>query len=1244
VSNRGLKRFSSGAEAGGPSASRRALLGGGAASLGMLMASPLLGAKAEAATLPDSGAQAKLARAAGRRSGVRTRRRRSSGLGASGATGTLPYYVQASCELSQDFFSTDEVLVSPSDEVLAFTAPSGNVEAVVLVDQVPYHLRRDSSQTTGWSYSELGAVNDVDENLSTPVAQAATLSTSTNTAYLACIQGYLGGTANAIALYTLGANGTWSLVGVPFPFEEASLSFSADTPLRGGVASGNTPYFYRVDTSGVLQIWYVDPDGDFTNVSLDTQLGSSIADVRLLWNPTATGQAPWGFVVALDTNGLLTSQRQNGPQSLFPDDATELGSDVEDLVWAGPPLVSDAGEPSVVYQHSDGALYYTDVNNEPTPLVNDFGDTAGPGHAAVWTEDDLYTFAFLDTNGCVYVIKQFHDTPTSVQATAPIPLQGGMNRIYAQPTDAAQATIFAVDDTELLNVLSKDYTGMWSLVPVHRDVAPDPSAPLTEITAWRIQVRVLDARNSPVMSGKVRVSADRAVGFWQASGSTILDGDSADLALDGAGQVTLSVPATELDVALLTVQALDSSGDPTGSPFPVTPNTNVQGFMADSQPLLDIGTLTGAALLAATDRAASPTTTFPALQSASDPAAAAATMATGLAQLAMLGGGYQPPSGGGGTTSVSLDLTPYSPTTGVGAPGGGPAPVGSISSWFSTAEKDLESVFHGLRHGVTELKTLVANWDADAKQWVANLIVDIGDGLDTAMNFVISDVKTAIHAISAVFHALGADIVAGLNWLRHFVMGLLGDAGANAKVIETFFDNSISYLKAQITSAKKTGDGFFQSKKTELDGWLDTLIGDLTGQTFGTQATFPSPTSDTGSNTAAFAEKIYHDYTKAAYYVDGQWLWNKLESYLPGQDTGLSYNADIDRVVQDVFTAAEDAIDLVESFATLVHDTFDDLWASQNSLQSAEIATIFEDFKTFADDGLTLADALFDLVLDVLILAVDALQELFDHELEAPFISALLHMAGIDSTLTMKHVMGLIGAYPATLLKGVINGGSLFPGVGAAPSGAAQAASVDDPWACALAYVSCAIQFGWTNVDLYEDAKIGDDSQGTPSWTTWVDILSPIALMLFSWPNAKVNGLTVPFWESEIDFSAPGGGYIVALVLANMLPPVLGLASLKSNPDPNASPDYSDNGSLIITTLAGLAQIILGSLYNWASGADGKTKASTIIGGLSYIDSPLAMQSVVEETEGASPWVKVLVDGLSGCVVFTIYLVTGTDA
>jgi hypothetical protein len=150
--------------------------------------------------------------------------------------------------------------------------------------------------------------------------------------------------------------------------------------------------------------------------------------------------------------------------------------------------------------------------------------------------------------------------------------------------------------------------------------------------------------------------------------------------------------------------------------------------------------------------------------------------------------------------------------------------------------------------------------------------------------------------------------------------------------------------------------------------------------------------------------------------------------------------------------------------------------------------------------------------------------------------------------------------------------------------------------------------------------------------------------MLFSWPNAKVNGLTVPFWESEIDFSAPGGGYIVALVLANMLPPVLGLASLKSNPDPNASPDYSDNGSLIITTLAGLAQIILGSLYNWASGADGKTKASTIIGGLSYIDSPLAMQSVVEETEGASPWVKVLVDGLSGCVVLTIYLVTGTDA
>lgn len=167
--------------------------------------------------------------------------------------------------------------------------------------------------------------------------------------------------------------------------------------------------------------------------------------------------------------------------------------------------------------------------------------------------------------------------------------------------------------------------------------------------------------------------------------------------------------------------------------------------------------------------------------------------------------------------------------------------------------------------------------------------------------------------------------------------------------------------------------------------------------------------------------------------------------------------------------------------------------------------------------------ALFDLVLDVLILAVDALQELFDHELEAPFISALLHMAGIDSTLTMKHVMGLVGAYPATLLKGVVNGGSLFPG-DAASSAAAQADSVDDPWACALAWVSSAVQIAWTFVDIYEDAKIGDASQGAPSWTTWVDILSPIALMLFNWPNAKFNGLTVPFWESEIDFSAPGGG------------------------------------------------------------------------------------------------------------------------
>ena len=177
----------------------------------------------------------------------------------------------------------------------------------------------------------------------------------------------------------------------------------------------------------------------------------------------------------------------------------------------------------------------------------------GDGQVAVWQLDDLYTFTLLDHQSQVAsVVTQIGNPVTGF--TLPIPLAGGIDRIYSLPTDPAQGTLFAVDTLGTLNVLTKDPALGWTQTQVHQD-----GASLQPVTSWRVQISVLDANRAGVGGGQIQLSTDRPAGFWQASGSTILTPAApVTLAADSGGKVTVSIPAEELDTAVLTAQALDS--------------------------------------------------------------------------------------------------------------------------------------------------------------------------------------------------------------------------------------------------------------------------------------------------------------------------------------------------------------------------------------------------------------------------------------------------------------------------------------------------------------------------------------------------------------------------------------------------------------------------------------------------------------------------------------------------------------
>ena len=138
--------------------SRRTMLHGlGIAGLTAALAPLLLNHEATAVAAPN--------RAARRAMKGRAPRRR----GAPAAAQPTPYVLQASSELSREFFMTSEVMIQQGDYVYPFVNPrNGNqVEALVFAGGNLSHLRRDVTSPTGWSFVAFdlqglfNSVNDV---------------------------------------------------------------------------------------------------------------------------------------------------------------------------------------------------------------------------------------------------------------------------------------------------------------------------------------------------------------------------------------------------------------------------------------------------------------------------------------------------------------------------------------------------------------------------------------------------------------------------------------------------------------------------------------------------------------------------------------------------------------------------------------------------------------------------------------------------------------------------------------------------------------------------------------------------------------------------------------------------------------------------------------------------------------------------------------------------------------------------
>ena len=79
----------------------------------------------------------------------------------------------------------------------------------------------------------------------------------------------------------------------------------------------------------------------------------------------------------------------------------------------------------------------------------------------------------------------------------------------------------------------------------------------------------------------------------------------------------------------------------------------------------------------------------------------------------------------------------------------------SLSGWWDSVENDAESFFHGLRHDAVQAATCTANWVQDeatgAWNWVVSMAVTVEKAVIGTADYVITDMKSAIHAVTGFF-------------------------------------------------------------------------------------------------------------------------------------------------------------------------------------------------------------------------------------------------------------------------------------------------------------------------------------------------------------------------------------------------------------------------------------------------------------------------------------------------------------
>ncbi len=1190
-----------------------------------------------------------------------------------------PYTLQASCELAHDYFLTTDLMIGTDDKVIPFVNPHNNnlVEAIVFTTAnggAIYHLLRDASSATGWTPVGVPMTGNL-----TNLTNVAVAADSTDVYMM--VFGYPDNMSGAPSWLTkLDSASAWN-VGYNADFYDLGLDqFNVDTEatfpiFRGGISPQDDAYFYTVvtDTSNQtinLVGWLAGPD--FANGAVGYQLfqtfdatAMAVQDCMLLYSSDQTSSAPVGYSLVLanqavssktDLNVYAQQQWSGYTTAQFGQSPlTDAGTaNATALLWAWATPGSNSGVPGYAVQTATATWFVPEDGTDPVSLTDNPAATSNS--VAVWT-GALDVVNALDHDGTLNTVLEI--APGSWQPAIPV-VPGksidqdgvavpGLAAIFGVPTDPTQSTLFAVGLDKSLSVLTLDASG-WTQTLVRQEGIQD-----VEIDSYRVQIAVLDANNVPVPGAGVSVLPDRPVGIWQPDGSTYATPDAlANLTADYTGRVTFSVPAEELDCAVLTVQPLGPAGHPAGSPLTVIPDTDVRGFLNGTGSLTDIGPINGGnALLAAKNSSGGDL--FPGLTGLSgDAKQQACTLSAQALSTFIAAGSKTTPADG--TKSLLLQMTGKVPTvqSSTEAFAFGPAPTDDLT--FSL-QHVFDTIGHALRHGAAKLASLTAHFVDEATGWLINIGAEIGGALQNFTNLVISDIKDAFHAIGGFFQALGADIENGVGWLLHNVIDLLKAAWANGKTVASAIGAAPAGLATQVQKLNFTVDNFFTNAESEVTDWINNKLAPaVNGKTLGSAPNQTPPASgDTGSSSAQSGlAKDFGMFTRVINDTPGMWLYHKFQQDVPPiVSLGMPNvtQSKYDTIVNDqLATDWADGIALIEALQKYSTDIISSIFgASSTSAKQGTLSDLYASFTSykFLNDSDSVAVKLLKFcndvaqtLLDIVIMVLEDLTAVITTPFKLVSETSLLGLLLDDvlqidlPTLTVAEVVGMVIGFPATLVAKVLGKGDTLPTLPTLPTGdgAGTLALTDmDPtvklWLGILGGTTQAI---WGFADIIGDLQTfqGEDGKrGSQSGVTdMFDIWCPLFETFFLYPYDADNG--------NIDWLLPW------VVLSALAPSVFGLLGLFSwdkatqtlkaaGADNSILNGLNDYVSPFVQAFSGAANTAFGIGWQVETGDTYWVDlAGTALGNLSFMFAPLGTYWLNASLEDVPVIIKMIIDAI----------------